>query len=61
MQTVSLMEKVMVQEKTFPFEKYLVVYERVNGLKQILIRDLENESDYYIEFPEPVYTVYGSS
>jgi len=43
------------------FDSFMVVYERVNGLRQIFIRNLNKDNDYYIEFPEPVYTVYGSS
>lgn len=40
------------------FKKYLVIYERENGLKKIRIKT-ENE-DYYIDFPEPVYNFESS-
>jgi len=41
------------------FNNFMVVYERVNGLQQILVRDLIRSSDHYVDFPEPVYTVNG--
>ena len=41
------------------FKNNLVVFERVNGLKQIMIRDLTSNNDHYVEFPEPVYTVHS--
>ncbi|MFH2050701.1 MAG: S9 family peptidase [bacterium] len=41
------------------FNNFMVVYERVNGLQQILVRDLSSSSDHYVDFPEPVYTVNG--
>ena len=40
------------------FKDYMVVYERINGLKQIHVRGFKDETEYYIEFPEPVYTTY---
>ncbi len=43
------------------FKDYMIVFERVNGLKQIMIRDLNSNKDHYVEFPEPVYTIYGGS
>ncbi len=43
------------------FKDFLIVFERVNGLKQIMIRDLKTNSDHYVEYPEPVYTVYGGN
>jgi len=38
------------------FEKYLVVYEREKGLKKIRVIGLDDNTDYYIDFPEPTYT-----
>lgn len=43
------------------FENYLVVYERDNGLKKIRIRDLSKEKEHYVDFPEPIYTIYATS
>lgn len=41
------------------FKNHLVVYERENGLEQIRIENLKTNAIHYIDFPEPVYTVYG--
>ncbi len=41
------------------FKDYLVVYERVNGLKSILVHDFRTGTQRYIQFDEPVYAVYG--
>ncbi len=38
------------------FKNHLVVYERERGLKKIRIMNLTNKEDYYIDFPDPVYT-----
>lgn len=38
------------------FEKYLVVYERQDGLKKIRVIDVFENIEYYIDFPEVVYT-----
>jgi oligopeptidase B len=38
------------------FENHLVVYEREKGLKRIRVRNFKTNEDYYVEFPEPVYT-----
>lgn len=35
---------------------FLIIYERSNGLKHIRVKSNHNDDDYYIEFPEPVYT-----
>ncbi len=43
------------------FKDHMVVYERNNGLTKIRIRNFINNDEYYIEFPEPVFTVYGTS
>ncbi|MDH4209924.1 MAG: S9 family peptidase [candidate division WOR-3 bacterium] len=40
------------------FEKYLVVYERKDGLERIRVLDVAGNVDYYIEFSEPVYTLW---
>lgn len=39
------------------FEKYLVMYVRTNGLKEIRVMNLADKSVKTINFPEPVYTV----
>lgn len=39
-----------------PFEDYLALYTRQNGLKQIRIIDLENNISHFVSFPEEVYT-----
>ena len=41
------------------FRDYLVVYERVNGLKKIRVMDLTKVTDYHLDFDEPIYVVYG--
>ena len=38
------------------FKNYMVVHEREEGLKKIHIKSFKNGSEYYISFPEPVYT-----
>ena len=35
---------------------HLAIYEREDGLKKIRIRNMENDEEYYVDFPEPVYT-----
>ena len=40
------------------FENHLVVYEREKGLERIRIIDLAGNVDYYIDFDEPVYTLW---
>jgi len=37
------------------FKDYLVVYKRVNGLKQIGVTELKSGKSHEIEFPEPTY------
>lgn len=39
------------------FEEYLVIYEREKGLKKIRVIGLDGNTDYYIDFPEPTYTL----
>ena len=41
------------------FQDHLVVHERRDGLRRIRILGLSQEFDHYIDFPEPVYTVFG--
>jgi oligopeptidase B len=38
------------------FRNYLVTYERIDGLDNIRISDLQTHTSHYIDFPEPVYT-----
>lgn len=40
------------------FERYLVVYERESGLERIRVVDVVGDIHYYIDFPEPVYTLW---
>ena len=42
------------------FEDFLAIYHRKNGLRGILIRDLNRGEDHEVEFDEPVYTVSGA-
>jgi oligopeptidase B len=41
------------------FKNFLVIYERENGLKNIRVKT--EKDDYYIDFPEPVYSFEPSS
>ncbi|RKX30016.1 MAG: oligopeptidase B [Candidatus Zixiibacteriota bacterium] len=43
------------------FEDFLVVHGRINGLSQIMVRDLKTGESHVIDFPEPVFTVYGGN
>ncbi|MFN8576600.1 MAG: S9 family peptidase [Candidatus Sericytochromatia bacterium] len=38
---------------------FLIIYERSNGLKHIRVKSNHTSNDYYIEFPEPVYTFHA--
>jgi len=42
------------------FENHLVTYEREDGLEKIRIINIVDNSDYYIEFPEPTYTIWAA-
>lgn len=42
------------------FNDYFVLYERVNGLRQIRISDHSVHNYFYVEFPEEVYTFFPS-
>jgi len=41
------------------FRDHLVVYERVNGLKQIRVVNIADQEVRYVDFPEPVYTFWA--
>jgi oligopeptidase B len=43
------------------FKDHLVLYEREKGLRQIRVRSFANGQSYRVDFPEPVYTVFGTS
>ncbi|MHB2148954.1 S9 family peptidase [Calditrichota bacterium LG25] len=45
-------------ERVEAFKDYLVVLLRDNGLKRIRVSDLKNNEIHFIEFEEPLYTVY---
>ena len=42
------------------FRNHIVVYERENGLKRIRVTDLRSHRHHYMEFREPVYTVWAA-
>ena len=42
------------------FADHLVIYEREKGLEKICVRDKAGTSSYYVDFPEPVYSVHGA-
>jgi len=42
------------------FKDHLVVYEREKGLERIRIIDLSRNVDHYIDFDEPVYTLWAA-
>ncbi|MHB0969896.1 MAG: S9 family peptidase [Thermoanaerobaculia bacterium] len=43
------------------FANHLVVHERQNGLEKIHVLELRNMKEHVIEFPEPVYSVFGDN
>ncbi len=43
------------------FADHYALYERKNGLQQISITDFKTGKSHYLEFPEPVYTVFAST
>jgi oligopeptidase B len=43
------------------FANHYVLYERKNGLQQINITDFKTGKSHYLEFPEPVYSVFAST
>lgn len=42
------------------FQDFMVLYERVNGIKKLRILDLKTVEDHYVDFPEPIYSFYTS-
>ncbi len=42
------------------FKNHLVVFERKKSLKHIRVRNLTNNEEHYVEFPEPVYTFWSN-
>ena len=43
------------------FQNYIVRYERVEGIRQIVIMNLQDNSEHQIEMHEPVYTTSGGT
>lgn len=43
------------------FANHYALYERKEGLQQISITDFKTGKSHYLEFPEPVYTVFAST
>ncbi|MFW9993527.1 MAG: S9 family peptidase [Candidatus Odinarchaeota archaeon] len=41
------------------FENHLVLHEREDGLTKINVINLETSENYYVDFPEPVYTCWS--
>jgi len=41
------------------FKDYMVMYEQENALRKIRILDLNTKEEHYIDFPEPIYSVYS--
>ena len=41
------------------FKDYMVIYERENALEKIRILDLNTKEEHYIDFPEPIYTIFS--
>jgi oligopeptidase B len=44
---------------TDAFRDHLVIYQRVGGLRQIRILDLNGDGDHLVPFPEPVYSAHA--
>lgn len=42
------------------FEKYLVVFERAEALRKIRVMSYDGETDYYVQFDEPIYNAWGN-
>ncbi len=47
--------------KFIVFKNYITLHERENGLEKLRVINLTTNEDYYVEFPEPVYSVYRES
>ena len=45
-------------ERIEVFAGHLVTYEREAGVRNVRVLNLDESSEHYIEFPEPVYSVY---
>ncbi|MEA2030237.1 MAG: S9 family peptidase [candidate division Zixibacteria bacterium] len=58
---VILPSDTMKIDRAESFDKFLVVHGRINGLRQIMIRDFKTDESYIIDQPEPVFTVYGGA
>lgn len=43
------------------FKSYLVVTERKNGLLQLRIRNIQTQTEHYVDFGEPAYAAYAGS
>ncbi|MGQ0814912.1 MAG: S9 family peptidase, partial [Gemmatimonadota bacterium] len=43
------------------FSNHMVLFERKDALRAILVRELASGQQHYIEFPEQVYTVFGAA
>ncbi len=41
------------------FKDYMIVYELLNGTEKMRVINLHTSDDFYVEFPEEIYTVYG--
>lgn len=41
------------------FKDYMVIYEQENALEKIRILDLNTKEEHYLDFPEPIYTIYS--
>jgi oligopeptidase B len=42
------------------FADHLAVYERQEGLKRLRIKRFSDDADFYVQFPEPVYTFFAT-
>jgi oligopeptidase B len=46
-------------ERVDGFINHLVITERANGLKRLLVRDTRTGTDHFVSFDEPAYTISG--
>lgn len=42
-----------------PFRNHLVIYKRMDDLRQLEIQNVQTDESHHVEVPEPVYTFYG--
>jgi oligopeptidase B len=49
--------KTVMLEAASAFENHLVLQERSGGVRRLVIRDLERQTEHTVKFPEPVYHV----